>query len=86
MLNEMKGRDDPYRRVFSTGESIGIQLSYLIITSLIQPLFMSLLSFLKSSELCLPMLWHIMRHGSAVGMCVIMHWTIVLACFPIWNP
>lgn len=62
---EMKGGDDLHWRVFSTGNSTGIQLSHLIITFLIQPLFMSFLVFLKSSELCLPMLWHIMKHSYA---------------------
>lgn len=49
---------------FLLGGSIGIQLSHLIISCVIQPLFMSFL-FLKSAGLCLPMLWHMMRQGCA---------------------
>lgn len=60
---EGRGRNDPHW-VFSAGESIGIQLSHLIIPCVIQLLFMSFL-FLKSSGLCLPMLWHVMRQGCA---------------------
>lgn len=62
---ERRGRNDPHWRVFSAGESIGIQLSHLIIPCVIQPLFMSFFLFLKSSGLCLPMLWHMMRQGCA---------------------
>lgn len=51
--------------LFSAGESIGIQLSHLIIPCVIQPLFMSFFLFLKSSGLCLPMLWHMRRQGCA---------------------
>ena len=59
------GRNAPHWRVFSSGESIGIQLSHLIIPCVIQPLFMSFFLFLKSSGLCLPMLWHTRRQGCA---------------------
>ena len=62
---ERRGRNDLHWRVFSAGESIGIQLSHLIIPCVIQPLFMSFFLFLKSSGLCLPMLWHMMRQGCA---------------------
>lgn len=63
----MKGGNDLQWRVVSTGDSTGIQLSHLIIAFLIQPLFMNFALFLKSLELCLPMLWHIMKCSYAVG-------------------
>lgn len=77
----MKGGDDLHWIVFTTGDSTGIQSSHLIITFLIQPLFMSFLVFLKSSELCLPMLWHIMKHSYAARGRSDNALVYLLACF-----
>lgn len=52
--------------LFSAGESIGIQLSHLIIPCVIQPLFMSFFLFLK--ELW-ALLYNVMAYEEA-GVCV----------------
>lgn len=52
--------------LFSAGESIGIQLSHLIIPCVIQPLFMSFFLFLKSSGLYF---CNVMAYEEA-GVCV----------------